>query len=296
MLRGQPSETRQSVILRDGDHWAEAAPLPGFSSEDIHDVLNDIEQGAAIRSRHASLQFAGDCLRATIWPAIDLPINALLDGATDKVLQQTEKLRDSNCQSVKMKVGRSTIAEDILRVSKVRSILRRDQKLRLDANRAWTWDAALQFAKAVVEMDIEYIEEPLRSPFHPALGLEAFAKATSCRYALDESLMDNIAIDDFPTAAALIIKPTLLGSIQRIEQLATHDKPLVFSGCFESGIGTAHIARLAQQFSAGIPTGLDTHSRIRHDVIHQSLIDSDWRLKLTAPPTIDLDSISRLKI
>ncbi len=311
--RGVPVHFRDTVVIQgENGEWAEAAPLPGFSRDRITDVAADAHNRRLAVTKCRSLQFARDCLPDDEWPTVDLPINALLDGPTESVTQKARAIAESSCRCVKLKVGRTDIREDIERVAAVRAILRDDQSIRLDANRAWEWDAAVEFGSAVAELDVEYIEEPLAvSPVH-AIQLERFVQVTGCPYALDESLVELTVMDEanstgaaykasrdealqaFESAAAFVVKPTLLGAIDEIRRLAAMGKPLVFSGCFESGIGTAQIARIAARFSPDIPAGLDTHSRIADDLIEERLIDASWSLRLEGRPKICVAKLQEL--
>lgn len=175
----------------------------------------------------------------------------------------------------------------------LRKILRTDQTLRLDANRAWDWETAITFAKAISNLGadaVAYVEEPLREPER----LEAFAAETQCMFALDETLLDDVPLTDYPSAAAFVVKPTLIGSIDRIEAMSQLGKPLVFSGCYESGVGTLQIARLAAKFSPDVPAGLDTWSRLADDVLGKPLDIRDWMLRIDGLPTVDAARLARM--
>lgn len=291
-FRNQTIRERDVLLLTRGDgSWAEAAPLPGFSRESVDDVLNALNQRSF--DTCPSLQFAIDCLAENDWPEADVPVNALLTGPSSQFLERAKSLANSKCRAVKLKVGSASIAEDLERVKLLRKALRSDQAIRLDANRAWDWESAVEFGKAVSSLGqyaIEYIEEPLAEPQR----LEEFFAETKCNFALDESLLQDVKLDDFSSAAALVVKPTLVGSVSKIETLVKTGKPLVFSGCFESGVGTLPIARLAARFSPNIPHGLDTYSRIARDVLIEPLRISDWTLKIEGPPRVDVQRIAEL--
>lgn len=306
--RGQAVHSRETIIIEgENGEWAEAAPLPGFSPDTIAEVLDVVRNRRMDATACHSLQFARDCLSQNEWPKTELPINALLDGPTETVVEQARNIARSRCRCVKLKVGRVAVQEDIERVTLVRSLLRKEQSLRLDANRAWDWDAAIEFGSAVAALNIEYIEEPLAGTPDAAGSaeqLERWFGTTSCPYALDETVLDLFQMGDsditaetlglYESVAALVIKPTLLGSIDRIQWLAEQNKPLVFSGCFESGVGTAQIARLAVRFSPGVPAGLDTHARIASDLIKEELIADDWVLRMNGAPDIDVKKLAEL--
>nr|WP_321458905.1 o-succinylbenzoate synthase [uncultured Vibrio sp.] len=138
--------------------------------------------------------------------------------------------------------------------------------LRLDANRAWTPEKAQQFAKYVtpsLRQRISFLEEPCRSPGDSL----SFAINTGIAIAWDETLQDAIRREDFRLedltgVKAIIIKPTLIGSVEFCIKLIEKAKALgmkaVISSSIESSIGLTQLARFAKwQLPEEIP-GLDT--------------------------------------
>ena len=67
----------------------------------------------------------------------------------------------------------------------LREILGEDVRLRLDANRAWSFAEAASFVRAVEDTGYEYLEEPLADPS----GLESLVRDHGASVALDESLV-----------------------------------------------------------------------------------------------------------
>lgn len=258
---------REGVLIRHADPnqgWGDAAPLPGFSRETLDQVIKSLRDGED--TRYPSAAFATACIEHSIESPdeFELPINALLIGNLAEVIQQSEQVAEQGYQSVKLKVGRSAeIQDDIAKVKQVRRVLRSDQGLRLDANRAWTFEQAIAFGQGISELEIEYIEEPTDNPAE----LERFAEITQVPYALDETLVECDDLEPYPSAVALVVKPTLIGGLERVKSLARTGRPLVFSSCFESGIGIRNIARWANHFSAGIPAGLDTYQWLQTDLL-----------------------------
>ena len=78
-----------------------------------------------------------------------IPVNGLVTGSGIVLQRECEKLRKDGFKTIKLKVGRLTLQEDIERVQLTRKILGNEIALRLDANQAWEWDDALIFAEAV---------------------------------------------------------------------------------------------------------------------------------------------------
>jgi O-succinylbenzoate synthase len=280
---------RDGILLHSEGSWSDVAPLPGFSKESIEDVVRYLKQPR----RHCppALKFGLDALERPLEPC-SVPVNALLQRGTPEVMARCRVLADSACEVVKLKVGRGDLRAEIELVREVRDVLRADQRLRLDANRAWDFKAAREFATRVADCSIEYIEEPLQN----ALELEELFAATGMRYALDETLADRTSLDLFPNVAALVYKPTLLGGRQRIHEIVGMGKPIVFSACFESGVGIARIAQLASEFSPHVAAGLDTHSWLSADVVSAGLERSDWRLEIKPYFEVDLEQLEEVEL
>lgn len=255
---------REGVLLSPTDRpdcWGDAAPLPGLSRETIDDVIRSLltESG----SKPPSLEFALQSL--DLKPAaVRVPVNALLSGTREVVLQRAAELHDLPYQSIKLKVGREpTVDQEIEFVQQVRQRLRPDQRLRLDANRRWSLEQAVRFGKGVQRLGIEYIEEPLKRPRE----CELFLERTEVPYALDETLVQSPRLEHFPRAAALVVKPTLLGNRRVFDRLQSAGIPLVFSSCFESALGLLAVARLAASYSPALPAGLDTSRWFVRDLL-----------------------------
>lgn len=279
---------REGLLLNQAGQWAEAAPLPGFSSESIEDVI------AAMRDDRLpppSLQFALNSLSRPL-ESCKLRLNALLQGTSIEILKKSQALSQSACRAVKLKVGRQSVSEDVDMVCRIRKTLRDDQTLRLDANRAWDWNAAIEFASGIGDIDIEYIEEPLQD----CTRLDAFARETRLPYALDETLAETVSIDAFELASVCVIKPTLLGDRTRIEAVAQHGKPLVFSACYESGVGLSRIAQLANEWSPQVSAGLDTYHMLNRDVLSTRFEFSDWQIRVPKRLIVDTQSLEEVKL
>ena len=275
-VAGNALSWREGVLLKTEHGWGEAAPLPGYSRETLDDVVNALQAGPPFE--FPSLRFAWESAASTL-DTIDVPVNALLTGKPDDVIRACQDLAAAPCRAVKIKVGRSTVESDVALIRAARDCLRHDQSLRLDANRAWTFSQARSFCLAIPQLAIEYLEEPLT---RPELCEELF-RQTGLPYALDETLSETDDLSTFPNVAAFVVKPTKIGGNTDIRTLVRHGKPVVLSACFESGVGTAHVARLAHQFSSEVPVGLDTYPKLMEDVLRSRLKFQDWRLRVGGP-------------
>lgn len=201
---------------------------------------------------------------------LTVSINALLTGRDDHPHEQAAEMAASGFSAVKLKIGRVSVEEDIARVRAVRRALPAAVALRLDANRAWSLDEALAFARGVRGCEFEYIEEPLRAPE----DISKFVAGSGIPVALDESLTDTGWEDWLPATglAALILKPAVLGGISAVWRLAARSSlagaKKVVSSTFHSGVGLLGEAHLAAALNRGdVPAGLGTYQWLEHDLI-----------------------------
>lgn len=79
----------------------------------------------------------------------------------DDLLRQTDGNLKKGFRAIKMKVGRSVLAEDVERVSAMRHHLGEGFPLMADANMKWTADQAIRAARAFAPHDLVWLEEPV---------------------------------------------------------------------------------------------------------------------------------------
>ena len=282
--------------------WGDAAPLPGFSPETLDDARAALAEGAeALRGRTvtpadilpggslagaldaadlpASARFALDLALADLAaqalgrsvvqalhpdPAVVLPLNGLVMGHGEEAVESARALARAGYPAVKLKVGRRPVGEDVALVTAVRDALPPAVALRLDANRAWAWDQAVQFAEGVAGLALDYVEEPLAGPDR----LPELWHDTGLPVAVDESVQEGRPVRGWATAA--VLKPTLVGGVAATLRWAAQARGVgvrpVLSAAFESGVGLRGVAALAAATGAE-PAGLDTYRWLAADVV-----------------------------
>ena len=285
--------------------WGDGAPLPGFSRETLgeasaalsmvgqglvgrevmpRDALPGGSVGAAMDAAGLppSARFALDLALADLAaqdlgrslpqvlhpdPPVVLPLNGLVMGTGDAALASAGRLAEARYPAVKLKVGRQSVAADVALVRAVRAVLPETVALRLDANRAWTWEQAVAFAEGVRGIRLDYVEEPLVD----AARMPELWHDTRLPLALDETVQEPdgaAAIRGWATA--VVLKPTLIGGLARTLALAAAARDVgvrtVLSAAFESGIGLRGVAALAAATGAE-PAGLDTYRWLAADVL-----------------------------
>jgi O-succinylbenzoate synthase len=288
--------------------WGEAAPLPGFSPESLEGTIEQLRAAAPelvgremppnlsvtdssplLDQVHltpsarfglevAILNLCATSRRKTLpdllagCPAKTVYTNGLLSGSTEKVLTEASLMEETGYRAVKLKVGRRKVHEDTELVRRVREILGGDVSLRLDANRAWGFDEALEFARGISGVRVEYVEEPLAAPGR----LAELAREWGLPVALDETLvgMKPEELGRHAYARAAVLKPTLLGGVSRALDLAERAAGLgmaaVLSSSYESGVGIGALVGLAAAVGE-VPVGLDTYRALAGDVINPPL-------------------------
>jgi len=211
-----------------------------------------------------------------------IPINGLLDGSKQTILKDAEELLARGYQTLKLKVGNASVEEDIKTVNSLTNLMTGRAILRLDANKAWDLKQAFEFSKNVNFVTIEYIEEPLKN----FLEVPEFYEETLIPVAIDESLKQHSLRDikSLDGVETVILKPTILGGIEKITQMAEEAQAYglhtIITSTFESGIGLRSLANLASCFSKHSAVGVDTGNWFKGDVVSKLLQTERGRLTI----------------
>lgn len=270
MFKGQRLVSREGLLVMIKGQWGEIAPLPGFSTETLADAeaeslacLAAIKRGDKATPTLPSVQFGFDCAQR-LWPAnfpTPLPPYPLLQGAPTELMTTLDTIVAGwgalLPNRLKLKVARYAMEEELALINQLATRLP-TTKLILDANGGWTRAEARHFCERLPLAHIDYLEEPCAA-FADSV---AVAEATGVSIALDETLSRQ---DDWvyhPQIKALVIKPTLIGSLSACEALVQQarkgNQRIVISSSFESDLGLGQLARLASEWAPNDPPGLDT--------------------------------------
>ncbi|MBN3122388.1 o-succinylbenzoate synthase [Pectobacterium brasiliense] len=284
VLRNQRLKTRDGLIVRlqDGERlgWGEIAPLPEFSVETLAEAesaaleqLKSWAAGAAFSDDlPPSVAFGLSCVQAELDQrlpqAADYRKAPLCSGDPDELFDMLQAMPGEKV--AKIKVGLYEAVRDGMIVNVLLEALP-DLKLRLDANRSWTRAKADGFARYVapsLRSRIAFLEEPCKTREES----REFARETGISIAWDESVRDaDFRVEAEPGVSAIVIKPTLVGSLARCQQLVqeTHQSGLtaVISSSIESSLGLTQLARLAHWLTPDTIPGLDTLDLMQAQVI-----------------------------
>lgn len=332
-VRGVLLAKREGLLLRlrFGEQLAfgEVAPLPGLHAESLDDATQTLAAFIPELSRFDLSSFderrrlldevtlppsvatgiemalvnleAAECggfpvFPDTFPPASKIPVNALLAGDPESVLDRAAKRYTEGFRAFKLKVRKGQLDEAIACIRAFHSTFGGKAELRLDANQSLDFDEAVGFGKALPPGSISYIEEPLTD----AALIPKFHAATGLPSALDESLWQRPALlDEIGPAplGALVIKPNCIGGIQKSLDLAAKAGQMglqaVFSSAFESSVSLGLYALLAAVSSpAPAASGLDTASFLARDLVESPFAAPDgfadpavaWRESLRVKP------------
>lgn len=310
ILRDRFLKRREGLLVqircKDHEGWGEIAPLPGFSEESLEEAqiqtlqwLADWDMARSRGEKHSldglypSVAFGLSCALAELKDKLQVQGNyqsaPLCYGDPDELY---EKLANIPGEKVaKIKVGMYEANCDGLIADMFLEAIP-NLHLRLDANRRWSLEKALQFAAKVKpehRARIQFLEEPCKTQ---ALSRE-FAAQTGIAIAWDESLREpNFQLQKEPHLNAIVIKPTLMGSLELcvtlIEQAHTLGIKAVISSSIESSLGLTQLARIAAQYTSNVIPGLDTLDLMSCQVLRPWQgcdlpiigLDSEWITKV----------------
>jgi L-Ala-D/L-Glu epimerase len=163
---------REMVLLRleDGDGtrgYGEAAPFEPYDGVPVQRAVEALSGGAGLRPAQA--RAAEEIARLDLTarqehrPLADLardslPVNMTLPaGPPEEVAARAREGLAEGYACFKVKVG---LPDDVERVAAARGAVGPWPALRVDANRAWSVDQAVQAIRALEEHDLEFVEQP----------------------------------------------------------------------------------------------------------------------------------------
>jgi len=281
-----PLTSREGILLHDPETggWGDAAPLPGFSEESLADVREAILQKNWDANDLPSVRFAVSCSKREFAPPVnDVLCNGLWIPASESVEEVLHRTADWSNLTLKVKPGREPDIDAMKAFAQVRS----DVHFRVDGNRQWTIDQTLNIMKELPQGFIEYMEEPLID----CEDYEALWSRAPVPIALDETLLEpgGRELAESENVVAFVLKPTLLGGEEDVavwnERSHRLNKKLIWSSCFESGVGLWNLARLA---TGSVPAGLDTGSWFDSDLVNPRAVPAKGML--SAPHTLEISS------
>ena len=143
------------------------------------------------------------------------------DKGIRELQQEMEEYMSWGAKAVKMKVGALSIKEDIERVRAVRDVIGYDTKLMVDANCAYRFYQASEFARKAEEFDLFWLEEPVEQDDYE--GYKKIAAKSNIPLAAGENENTRFGYRDLIASQAVsILNPDAetLGGITEFMKIA----------------------------------------------------------------------------
>jgi O-succinylbenzoate synthase len=255
---------REGLVIQLDERWGEIAPLPGRSKETRNQALNQLLQifceGKVKGELFPSVQFGLEC---TLLPmrAVTAPLYAFLQGSPEEILTRAENAYARGYHVAKIKISSLSVEDAVELIHALTDRFR----LRVDCNRAFSFDQAVALFSRVDPRQLDYVEDPT----YETERLADFPFP----FALDEIVFP---LKVYRNLYGFILKPTVLGGKKGcapfVHFAKKHNLDIVFSPAFESGLGLLQILRVAEHFDLlSHPVGLDTHRYLAHDILHPGI-------------------------
>ena len=271
---------REGALVRGPAGWGEFSPFPEYGPA---------ECARWLAAAHEAAEEG--------WPAplrTRIPVNVTVPAVGPEAAHAI--VAASGCRTAKVKVAEpgQGEADDLARVEAVRDALGPGGRVRIDANGAWTPDAAVRMIEALGEL--EYAEQPCAT-------LEELAEVrrrVDTPIAADESIRraeDPLRVRAADAADIVVLKVQPLGGVRAALAVAEAcGLPVVVSSAVETSVGLAAGLALA----AALPElpyacGLGTLSLLEGDVVGEPLTAVDGVIEVRRPE-VDEAALSRYEV
>ncbi len=272
--------------------------LPGKDLGDIlkYEMASSVRYGLEMAERHSGFSELIASLKKN--SNVFMPVCALAFAGSPNSKEEIRKIIDEGYKSIKIKVGRSNMDQEIEAVNHLSHIIsneKRDISLRIDANSSWDLRDAVRFGKNIDKRYVQYIEDPVKKMKEYAI----FFKETDIPIALDEKLEDFEKEYDLHAnmdyLKAVIIKPNYIGGFSKAAEIISAYKKkkitCVLSNSFETGLSISSIMLFAYKMGlADVAIGIDTLKYFKHDILKNKFIVKEGCMDL-AQINIDISNI-----
>jgi o-succinylbenzoate synthase len=212
-------------------------------------------------------------------------VNGLVNEPSASTLGGVARCVDRGFNVIKIKVGFWKLTSEWKKLFEVRKHFP-DIVVRVDANEAWELKEAKAFCWSCYDLDIEYVEDPLK--FVTTRRLRILQRPRYVPVALDEPVRSLERCRDAISkrlCSVIVIKPTRVGSyreIGRVAQAALRaGVDVVVTGMMESSYGLSYVAACASAFGTpGRSHGLSMTEMLADDTISVPLLAENGFMKI----------------
>ena len=290
---------RQGFIIEIADElgntgYGEVSPLPGSSEESFESIIPIIKE---LEQRIIGSELNSDIFQLVVnVPSVEFGISQALqsifllrDGLNPEwkfnsiisvngiigmlpkgeALNKAEELVENRFKTIKIKVGREKIADDIDIVKTIAENFRSDIKYRLDVNGKWNIDKTKFVVKHLENINVEYLEQPVNE-FNELIKLSNICKTP---IAADESIRSTSDVKVLLSESNIqyfVLKPTqmgnIAGTIDIINTIEKEDRKVIISSAFESSVGRSALVFLSSLLKSNYAHGLAVASFFSNDI------------------------------
>jgi o-succinylbenzoate synthase len=221
-----------------------------------------------------------------------ISVNAVVgNGTPDETARHAERRAEENYETIKVKAGRQTFEQDLVRLEAVRSALGDSIQLRVDANGNWSLEQIREHADRLEAIDLEYIEQPF-----PEDNLADHTELSKdFDVALDESLyeFDLGTIIDEEAADVIVLKPMCLGGLDRTmkfgERILEAGLVPVVTTTIDTVVARTAAVHLAAAMDEMPACGLATAQFLEEDLCEDPAPVINGRINVPQKPGLGVD-------
>lgn len=258
--------TREALLIEGPAGWGEFSPFVEYGPEESATWL-----AAGIEAAFTGLPEAHG------WVEVNGTVPAVPASEVPEVLE-----RFPGVGTFKIKVAEKgqSLDSDIARVAAVRRA-RPDAALRVDANRGWSVDEAVEAAAALGEL--EYIEQPCAT----VEELAQVRRRVATPIAADESIRraaDPYRVVEAGAADVGVVKPAPLGGVRRLVAIGEElGLSLTVASALDTAVGI-DAGLVAAQLTGSRAAGLATQRLFVEDVAEpRPIVDGKIEITRTVP-------------
>lgn len=306
----------------------EITPLPGYSHETVRSIAADLGRMAervrrgepiseVLTSMKRSSPFVASgvqCALETCGPhalslaAVDgcgMRLAALCDGSdAASVRARAAVLQEKGFTTLKMKVGKLPVADELERLGAAHAALREGGLLRLDANQAYGYDDAARLCEGLAAMErVELFEQPFKPKDWK--GTRRLTMGTAVPIMLDEAIWSSADVEAAAQSGASWVKFKLCKhfgiqeSLDLIAQAEGLGLGTVYGNGVQSALGNhleAYVYGRSGLQAASESNGFlkvsscpfGSEMTVRDGVVIHSEIDVDGLLALEGEEVVDM--------
>lgn len=258
-----------SIVALLADHLLPR--LIGREAEEIEAIWRDLKFHTHATTVGAITSLALAAIDTALWDIralkSRLPLYLLAGGARSSIpaytteggwlhlsqaelVEDAERARAAGFHGVKIKIGKSSVKEDVCRVAAVREALGDGLDLMTDCNQAFAVDEAIRRAQALSSFDLAWMEEPL-----PADDLEGHIRlsaSTSIPVAVGESIYSTRHFRDYLQQRACSVVQV---DCARIGGITPWLKTAHLAECFNIAVAPHFLMELHVSLACAAPNG-----------------------------------------